>query len=66
MRVLMAILLLLALFSDGLAEEDKVQPPAQGQVESAESEMPPAVWPSPFQPSEEIGADSHISFPTDI
>ena len=24
------------------------------------------VWPKPFKPSEEIGADSQISFPTDI
>ena len=25
-----------------------------------------AVWPPPFNPSEEIGADSQVSFPTDI
>ncbi len=26
----------------------------------------PTIWPRPFQPSQEIGADSQISFPTDI
>ena len=26
----------------------------------------PTVWPQPFKPSEEVGADSQVSFPTDI
>lgn len=29
-------------------------------------QVKPAVWPQPFQPSEEVGADSEVSFPTDI
>lgn len=35
--------------------------------QSTESQQTkPAVWPQPFQPSEEVGADSEVSFPTDI
>ncbi len=38
-------------------------PPVQTPQGSSGEEV---VWPPPFQPSEEIGADSQISFPTDI
>ncbi len=33
---------------------------------TASQQAKPAVWPQPFQPSEEVGADSEVSFPTDI
>ena len=37
------------------------------QTTSGEDKVPsPVVWPKPFKPSEEIRADSQISFPTDI
>ncbi len=39
--------------------EKKVQPTEPQQTK-------PMVWPQPFQPSEEVGADSEVSFPTDI
>ena len=39
----------------------QVQPPPGG-----ESVQEPVPWPRPFTPSEEVGADSSISFPTDI
>ncbi len=33
---------------------------------TASQQTKPVVWPQPFQPSEEVGADSEVSFPTDI
>ena len=40
-------------------QEKKERAPAPQQAK-------PTVWPQPFQPSEEVGADSEVSFPTDI
>ncbi len=40
-------------------QEEKEQATAPQQAK-------PTVWPQPFQPSEEVGADSQVSFPTDI
>jgi len=46
-----------------VSAEDK-QPQQASPVEES---VPPSVpWPKPFKPSEKIGADSQISFPTDI
>jgi len=41
------------------AESPSVSTPQDGSAEED-------VWPPPFNPSEEIGADAQISFPTDI
>ncbi len=53
---------------EGSAPADEV--PASGEIsrepDQQEGPAEPAVWPKPFEPSEEIGADSQISFPTDI
>ncbi len=45
-------------------QQDRSAP--QKESVSRETEPAPAVWPKPFTPSEEIGADSQISLPTDI
>ncbi len=36
------------------------------ETTAPESSAEDVVWPPPFNPSEEIGADSQVSFPTDI
>ena len=43
---------------------EKIQPPEK----PAEETKKPGEreWPPPFEPSENVGADSEISFPTDI
>ena len=49
-----------------------LEAPAESNVETTPKTVVPersaedAVWPPPFNPSEEIGADSQVSFPTDI
>lgn len=69
----MILIILLSFYGPLQAEEgsepaDKV--PASGEVtrEAAQQQSPAetVAWPPPFKPSEEIGADSQISFPTDI
>ena len=35
-------------------------------AKSVRAEQPPAPWPRPYKPSEEISADSAVPFPTDI
>jgi len=39
---------------------------SQKQTQENQDQSRPTIWPKSFQPSEEIGADSQISFPTDI
>ena len=62
-------------FSGPLQAEEGSAPPADEAPASSEISREPdqqegpaetVVWPKPFKPSEEIGADSQISFPTDI
>ena len=67
------ILLILLLSSVPLMAEEGSGPtdqsPQNGQVSPRVEPQTPeeaVVWPPPFKPSEEIGADSQISFPTDI
>lgn len=69
----MILIILLSLCGPLQAEEGSA--PGGKVPESGETSQetvnqrtsPPApVWPKPFKPSEEIGADSQISFPTDI
>ena len=43
-----------------LSGSEKGEQPAKPQRSK------PTVWPQPFKPSEEVGADSQVSFPTDI
>lgn len=53
---------------EGSAPADKVPASSEIAREPAQQQGPAetVVWPKPFKPSEEIGADSQISFPTDI
>ncbi len=76
-RLLLVALIVLVL-NGGVAraQEDATptaQTPASSETpaettaeESSESSAEDVVWPPPFNPSEEIGADAKISFPTDI
>ncbi len=66
MRIVLVLLLLLPL-SSAQAEENQA-PPAIGQeiVQPPAPQTTPPAQPQPFAPSQQIGADSHISFPTDI
>jgi hypothetical protein len=69
-----ALLLILLLCSSGLQAQEQPEPaepqPAGPVVQepAAQEPAPPKApgWPLPFQPSEQVGADSQISFPTDI
>ena len=73
-RFLAVLLIILVVGSAAVrAEEDPVpttQTPTtlETPTETAprESTAEDVVWPPPFKPSEEIGADSQVSFPTDI
>ena len=70
MKFIVLIFFLLG-FALPLRAEDtgpRPEPEAQSQqpLPGGESAVPTADWPRPFKPSEEIGADSQISFPTDI
>ncbi len=53
---------------EGSAPADEVPASSEVAREPVPQQSPaePVVWPKPFEPSEEIGADSQISFPTDI
>ncbi len=46
--------------------KEKTKKTAQKQASETQQQHQPHIWPKPFQPSKEIGADSQISFPTDI
>ena len=71
---LMIPLIVLSFYGPLQAEEGSAPPadevPASSEIarEPAQQQGPAetVVWPKPFKPSEEIGADSQISFPTDI
>ncbi len=68
------LILLVLLMHIPLATAGESSSPADPQTDlepreetrSEDSVAPPVSWPKPFKPSEEIGADSQISFPTDI
>jgi hypothetical protein len=69
-----ALLLILLFCSSGLQAQEQPEPaelqPAGPVVQEPAAQEPappkPPGWPRPFQPSEQVGADSQISFPTDI
>ena len=54
--------------AEGSAPADEAPASSEITREPDQQEGPAetVVWPKPFKPSEEIGADSQISFPTDI
>ena len=68
------LLLILLIFSQPLMAQDSpnsAEPKPDSSTSTKEAvkegaQQPPAIWPKPFKPSEEIRADSQISFPTDI
>lgn len=66
--VLIFLLLGCALPLRGQETAPPPEPDAQSQQAppDRDSGAPAVDWPRPFKPSEEIGADSQISFPTDI
>ena len=45
--------------AENRSDEKKKEPAGQQQKGTVN-------WPAPFQPSEKVGADSQVSFPTDI
>ena len=48
-------------------DKEKQEGPAQEEKNVDTTTQPAAeIWPESFNPSEQIGADSQISFPTDI
>lgn len=57
-----------SLAQDNLDSADSERDRPATKIESTNNDTKPApvIWPKPFKPSEEIGADSQISFPTDI
>lgn len=68
------IILLLSLPHTAAAEDTM---PGQNSAGDAEKSRPieeqeeqsrqnPSPWPQPFTPSQEVGADSQVAFPTDI
>ncbi len=66
MKLVLALLLLLPLSS---AQADEKQVPPASEAKNEQSPAPqttPPAQPQPFAPTQRIGADSHISFPTDI
>ena len=73
-RFLLAALILLAVSSSVVRAQEDPAPTAQtvttsetpAETTAEESSAEDIVWPPPFNPSEEIGADSQVSFPTDI
>lgn len=67
------LLLLIILFASPARAQESTQMPGQVQPGEHTSEMNPVAekepapaWPLPFNPSQEISADSPVSFPTDI
>jgi hypothetical protein len=73
-RFLLAALIVLVLCSGAARAQEDSTPTAQtpassetpAETTAEESSAEDVVWPPPFNPSEEIGADAQISFPTDI
>ena len=67
------LLLLIVLFAPPAEAQDSTQ--TDGRVQPGEpisdknpfpDKEPESAWPLPFNPSQEISADSPVSFPTDI
>ncbi|MBW2658318.1 MAG: hypothetical protein JRC87_01770 [Deltaproteobacteria bacterium] len=61
----MILIITVLIFSQGFSAEKRSgvekKEPASGKQQKGTLN-----WPAPFQPSEEVGADSEVSFPTDI
>ena len=67
MMIRILLVLVLAVSAQAVAQEPE-QPVMEEQADrdTGHAAEPTLVWPPPFQPSEDIGADSPVSFPTDI
>ena len=73
-RWLPVVSILLSFWCTSVWADDPPDPSApvpesgEGAQETVQEGIPreEIVWPKPFKPSEEIGADSQVSFPTDI
>lgn len=71
MKSAILIVLLLIVPPPALAQDkpDSAEPEEKSRPQAPAGEVKdpsPAAWPRPFEPTEEIGADAQISFPTDI
>ena len=73
MTRLLVLILLFSALQSAVAEEtstqnssgsDETSPPVEAREDIAEQK--PATWPRPFSPSQSVGADSQVAFPTDI
>jgi len=64
--LLFSVLAIAAQDSQGSADPEQDRSAPQKEAAAEETVPVPAVWPKPFTPSEEIGADAQISLPTDI
>lgn len=70
----MIIFILLFWGLQGAAAEDTIpqkstEPSDKSQpleTQDEQSQQKPITWPSPFTPSQNVGADSQVAFPTDI
>ena len=72
-RLAIPALLFLMLSVPCISSADETIPSQQSdnrqeQQTTEQAEMPKneTTWPHPFVPSEEVGADSQVAFPTDI
>lgn len=68
-RIIILILLFAGL--QGAAAEDTIpqkstKPDDKSQPAEKQDQQKPITWPSPFTPSQNVGADSQVAFPTDI
>ncbi|MEJ2056394.1 MAG: hypothetical protein P8X39_00980 [Desulfofustis sp.] len=66
---LIFLLMIVASLVQAQGTVDSAVPEEESQQQHSSGEdtgPPPVAWPKPFKPSQEIGADSQISFPTDI
>ena len=66
--MLRIFLLLVLTFSAQAVAQEPEQPMLEEKADpdTGPAAAPALVWPPPFQPSEDIDADSPVSFPTDI
>ncbi len=58
------IILLFSLLQTAAAEDTMPEQKSAGN--DIKTRQSPSPWPLPFTPSQEVGADSQVAFPTDI
>ncbi len=67
--ILLLSLLRTAAAEDTMPKQDSGGNDIQNRPVEKQEEQPgqsPSSWPLPFTPSQEVGADSQVAFPTDI